>query len=476
MFRREDTTWIEETKLTASDMDAGDYFGASVSLDVDVAVVGAYRNSDAGAESGSAYVFHRLGTDWTEAAKLTGSDTAEDDWFGWSVSISGDIVVVGAPGHDHVGLDSGAVYVFRREGNTWVQQSKLTPPDAEPFDTFGYSVSVNSGAVLVGAIGDDDRGSEAGAVYVYQQVNDDCNGNGIGDSCEADRDADGVIDECDPCPLDNPDDSDADGVCDATDACPGFDDGLDADADGVPDDCDICPGADDRVDGDADLIPDDCDLCGDTPTGLLVDIDGCTLQTGPCCFPAGICVDDTSTAPCELFPGGAYYGDGLTCDGDPDGDGVVGCSDGCPLDAGKTHPGVCGCGARDDDADTDGFVDCVDQCLATPIDVIVNACGCPQLGACCSAGGGCFEDVEQAICPALGGSYQGDGSGCADGCNLGDPDMDGDVDLLDIAGLQRCFGGGVAPSAECSFLDTDRCGTIDLSDFAAFEAAMTGPS
>jgi hypothetical protein len=107
-------TWIEEEKLIASDGAALDLFGHSVSISGDIALVGAYYDDDNGDDSGSAYVFrYDPGTGaWIEEEKLLASDGAVDDHFGWSVSISGDVALVGAFGDDDNGDDSGSAYVF----------------------------------------------------------------------------------------------------------------------------------------------------------------------------------------------------------------------------------------------------------------------------------------------------------------------------------------------------------------------------
>ena len=103
---------ITEFKLTAADGAASDYFGRSVSISGDYAVVGALRDDDNGNASGSAYVFKRTGTTWTQESKLLASDGTADDLFGSSVSISGDYAVVGAFRDDDNGSSSGSAYVY----------------------------------------------------------------------------------------------------------------------------------------------------------------------------------------------------------------------------------------------------------------------------------------------------------------------------------------------------------------------------
>ena len=109
----------------------------------DTVVVGAYNDDDNGSESGSAYVFTRSGTTWTEQAKLTASDGAADDFFGISVAISGDTVVIGAYADDDNGINSGSAYIYTRSGSTWTEQAKLMASDGVRIDQFGCSVAIS---------------------------------------------------------------------------------------------------------------------------------------------------------------------------------------------------------------------------------------------------------------------------------------------------------------------------------------------
>lgn len=162
-----------ETKLIAADSAAGDQFSSSVSVSGDIAVVGAFADDDDGSASGSAYVFGRDegGPDnWGLVKKLTASDAAAADNFGTSVSISGDTIVVGALGDDDNGSASGSAYVFDRdEGgvSNWGEVKKLTAGDGAATDTFGRSVSVSGDTVVVGANQDDDAGADSGSAYVF---------------------------------------------------------------------------------------------------------------------------------------------------------------------------------------------------------------------------------------------------------------------------------------------------------------------
>ncbi len=168
VFVRSGGSWTERAMLTADeDSAADDYFGRSVAVSGDTVVVGAYGDDDGGSRSGSAYVFVRTEYGYDPQAKLTAADAAADDFFGRSVAVSGDTVVVGAYGDDDDGSSSGSAYVFVRSGGGWTQQPKLTATDAAAYDVFGYSVAVSGDTVVVGAHCDDDAGDMSGAVYVF---------------------------------------------------------------------------------------------------------------------------------------------------------------------------------------------------------------------------------------------------------------------------------------------------------------------
>ena len=157
----------------------GDKFGYAVAVDGDIAVIGAYQDDDNGADSGAVYVFSRVEGVWTQAAKLTAFDGEAYDNFGISVAVDGDTktVVVGAPGNDGAGADSGAVYVFVKPTGGWVtstEMAKLTASDSAALDYFGYSVAVDGDTVLVGAYLDDDEendSEDSGSAYVFTKPN-----------------------------------------------------------------------------------------------------------------------------------------------------------------------------------------------------------------------------------------------------------------------------------------------------------------
>ena len=170
VFRYDGAAWVEEAKLTASDAAAFDQFGTDVSINGDTALIGAFQDSDAGFSSGSAYVFRYDGTTWIEEAKLTASDTAPEDSFGESVSVSGDTALIGTRERDVFNTWVGSAYVFRYDGAAWVEEAKLTASDAATGDQFGFVVSISGGTILVGAFLDDDWGSASGSAYIFKRA------------------------------------------------------------------------------------------------------------------------------------------------------------------------------------------------------------------------------------------------------------------------------------------------------------------
>ena len=153
--------WFEIQKLLASDGETTDWFGWSVSLDGDSVVIGAsYDDID----RGSAYVFTRSGTIWIQEAKLTASDGEADNWFGWSVCLDNDTVVIGATHDDSIVHDRGSAYVFTCSGTTWTQEAKLITSDGEANDLFGFSVSLEGDTAVIGATHDD---SARGSAYIF---------------------------------------------------------------------------------------------------------------------------------------------------------------------------------------------------------------------------------------------------------------------------------------------------------------------
>jgi len=167
VFRLDGSQWTQEAKLLAGDADEWDQFGSSVYIDGDTAVIGASSSSDNGYGTGSAYVFRFVDGQWIEEAKLLASDAQSGDNFGNSVSISGETAVIGARGDDDNGSNSGSAYVFRFDGKQWIEEAKFLPADGDTYDRFGSSVSIDGDTAMIGAWGNDDNGSSSGSVYVF---------------------------------------------------------------------------------------------------------------------------------------------------------------------------------------------------------------------------------------------------------------------------------------------------------------------
>jgi cysteine-rich repeat protein len=162
--------WTEQAKLLPGDGDVGDFFGSGIALDGDTVAIGARRDGDNGGDSGSAYVFIRVGNVWTEQAKLLPADGAAGDAFGRVVALHGDTVVISADADDDNGVQSGSAYVFTRAGNVWTEQAKLLPADGAAGEFFGVAVAVHGDTAVIGAWLDDDNGGDSGSAYVFTRV------------------------------------------------------------------------------------------------------------------------------------------------------------------------------------------------------------------------------------------------------------------------------------------------------------------
>lgn len=162
-------------RLLASPGSPQDRFGTAVALSGDVVVVGAHADDVAFPDSGSAHVFRWNGAAWAHEAMLTPPDAALADQFGISVAVSGDLIAVGAQWDDDKGTDSGSVYLYRYSGTSWTLEAKLTATDGQAVDQFGFSVAAlarpgGDDLVIIGAITDDDLGSDSGSAYIFRRI------------------------------------------------------------------------------------------------------------------------------------------------------------------------------------------------------------------------------------------------------------------------------------------------------------------
>lgn len=157
------STGIQIAKLVPSDGSPDENFGTKIALGDGVVAVGMSRDDDNGAYSGSAYLFDSL--TGLQIAKLLPSDGSTRDFFGASIAVSDGVVAIGAQGDDDNGTDSGAVYLF--DAQTGSQQIKLVPDDGSGNDLFGVSVAIADGIVAVGAPGDGANGFNSGSAYLF---------------------------------------------------------------------------------------------------------------------------------------------------------------------------------------------------------------------------------------------------------------------------------------------------------------------
>lgn len=209
------TTWVQQAYIKASNAESPDYFGRSISIDGDTIVVGAYfedssqttitsgtgsSNDNSAENSGAVYVYKRSGSTWEQEAYIKASNSEMNDFYGSSVSVDGDTIVVGAfredssqttitsgtgVSSDNSASGSGAVYVYKRSGSTWEQEAYIKASNAEGGDGFGYSVDVKGDTIAVAAIYEDSNQtkitngtesssnngmSDSGAVYVYKRT------------------------------------------------------------------------------------------------------------------------------------------------------------------------------------------------------------------------------------------------------------------------------------------------------------------
>ena len=175
VYTRSGSTWTQSAaQLTPSDSADGDLFGASLAVDGGTLVVGALqKNNGATFFQGAAYVFTGAGANWTQQAKLLADDGGFARFFGYSVAVSGETAVVGSPGQAGTSSDSGrgSAYVYTRTGGAWTQQQKLLASDGAAGDAFGFSVGVSGETAVVGARLDTVNGvGGQGSVYVYTRA------------------------------------------------------------------------------------------------------------------------------------------------------------------------------------------------------------------------------------------------------------------------------------------------------------------
>jgi hypothetical protein len=169
------SSWYGKGTLTASDGVISDLFGQSVSIDGDYIAVGAPGHDLTGGGEGATYIFEKPGSGWTdmtETQKITASDSQSGDGFGQSVSVDEEKIIVASPNEDGTGNARGAVYIFDRGASSWSEVTKLTASDAANDDYFGWSASIYGNTAIVGAYTEDNsNGADAGSAYIFEWEN-----------------------------------------------------------------------------------------------------------------------------------------------------------------------------------------------------------------------------------------------------------------------------------------------------------------
>ena len=162
--------WSETQQVTPSSPVPDDNFGAAVSLFGDVMVVGAVDPNNA-SNAGRAFIFERDGNGiWQEVQQLYDLSGAVGFYYGYSVSVSGDVIVVGAYGDDDQGAGSGSVFVYEPDGQgTWQQTQKLLQPGGGAGTFFGASVSICNDVIAIGAPRDAAQGNNSGNAFVFER-------------------------------------------------------------------------------------------------------------------------------------------------------------------------------------------------------------------------------------------------------------------------------------------------------------------
>lgn len=171
VYVRSGSTWQFQQFLIASNGTQDDEFGRDVALDGDTLVVGAHEANGAVFLGGSAYVFERVGSVWSETAILNPSIGAFMAHFGRSVAMDGDTIAIGAPTDEGAAVSDGVVYVFCRSGDQWVEEARLFDPAAIGGEFFGTGLSLDGDRLAIGLIGDKelDLIAPSGAVWIYER-------------------------------------------------------------------------------------------------------------------------------------------------------------------------------------------------------------------------------------------------------------------------------------------------------------------
>ena len=163
--------WVETTKLKGEGIQNNDRFGYSVDISGTTLIAGTPFHDE---EKGAVYVYERDGAKWKQQAKLQADDGGVKNRFGWDCAVSENTIVVGAPLAAAPDRLSGAVYVFKRQGDAWAQVAKITPDDGDGGDGFGASVDVSKSRIIAGANKDENEAKKrgSGSAYIFSGVGD----------------------------------------------------------------------------------------------------------------------------------------------------------------------------------------------------------------------------------------------------------------------------------------------------------------
>jgi len=172
VFEKIENEWVESARLTG-DAEPG-AFATSVAISGDTIVVGAQHDDVQGNDTGAAFIFVRDGSGWTRQSKIYQSDpdaTFTGHHFGKAVAIEGDTIAVSAPNDNTIAYHSGAVYVFVRDtGGNWIETAKLLAPDTGEFDALGGAkIEISHDTILAASSAHDHQGDQSGAAFVFRR-------------------------------------------------------------------------------------------------------------------------------------------------------------------------------------------------------------------------------------------------------------------------------------------------------------------
>jgi hypothetical protein len=148
IYVRQNTNWVRQALLSASDWTAGDQFGQKVALYGNYAAIHSFAGTN---RAGAVYLYGREGTNWISRGKLTRPDVGPNGYFGWDLDLRGDLLLAGARLHDGIRTNSGAAWVYRRMGTNWLETVSIWAGDSGSGDSFGSAVSLGDNYAIIGA-------------------------------------------------------------------------------------------------------------------------------------------------------------------------------------------------------------------------------------------------------------------------------------------------------------------------------------